>query len=148
MPSPTLGDLAKRVAALELENARLKALSTPGAGAGVLLDADTPEIPTRDAFEVRSELTGAIVGRHDSYEHAGDEADRLNDECRRDGIRHRGDLMRYAVEKVRVTDETALRDLRIDELKAQIDDKAFADQRERLIAELHDLEQEGDHDAQ
>lgn len=130
-----LADLFKRVTALEEDNARLAALREPGAGTGVLLDGEAPETPMRDAFEVRSEVTGAVVGRHEERSTAADECDRLNAEARREGIRHLGEIVRYEIVPVRVVDEDAARELRITDLKQRID-AAEGDARDALVDEL------------
>lgn len=99
---PTTADLAKRVAELE---ARL------GPAVDLTAVRDTaPDTPMRDAYEVRSALTDAVFGRHDRETDAQAEVDRLNDECRRDGVRHLGKPMRYDVTHVRVADEDATED--------------------------------------
>lgn len=135
MASPTLKELAERIEALEADSERIAALGRPG---GIVLDrGDTG--PMRDAYEVRSEVTGATIGCHDSYEDATDEADRLNAESRRDGIKHLGKRMTYEVVKVRVTDEAAVRELRIAELEAQLSDPGYQEVHKQLAAELEAL---------
>ncbi len=138
MAEPTIAELVERVEALEEENSRLKALSTPPA----LEEQSVIETPMRDAFEVRSELTDAVVGCHDESGLAHEECDRLNDECRREGIKHLGKPMHYEVIPVRVVDEAAFREVRIEALKAAIGETEDERARDALSAELEQVEAE------
>lgn len=62
-----------------------------------------PDRPMRDAYDVRSAITGAVVVSSLDLETSAErEAERLNASARRDGVRHRGEPMRYAVVATRV----------------------------------------------
>lgn len=123
---PTLAELAARVAELEARDARVAALGK-GPRAVELATADL-EAPMRTVYEVRSALTGAVVGTHELETDAQAEVDRLNDECRREGIKQRGEPMSYELAAAHRPDARAAHEQHLDALAAAEKNTSDADE--------------------